>query len=40
MLVHRMAHYGSLIERRYGEGFLIRGTMEADTPLQVRLSSF
>jgi len=40
MLVHRMAHYGSLIERRYGEGFLIRGTMEVDTPLQVRFSSF
>jgi len=40
MLVHRMAHYGSLIQRRYGEGFLIRGTMEVDTPLQVQYSTF
>jgi len=40
MLVHRMAHYGSLIQAKYGEGFLIRGTMQVDNPLGVHFSSF
>ena len=39
-LVHRMAYYGSLIQRQYGEGFLIRGKMEVENPLQVCFSSF
>jgi bacillithiol biosynthesis deacetylase BshB1 len=40
MLTHRMAHYGSLIGKKYGEGFLIRGKMEIENPLQVNFSSF
>lgn len=39
-LVHRMAYYGSLIGRQYGEGFLIRGRMEVENPLEVKFSSF
>jgi hypothetical protein len=39
-LVHRMAYYGSRIRKRYGEGFLIRGQMEVENPLQVRFLSF
>ncbi len=39
-LVHRMAYYGSLIGKQYGEGFLIRGRMEVDNPLEVKFSSF
>jgi len=39
-LVHRMAYYGSLIQRRYGEGFLIRGKLEMEDPLAARFSSF
>jgi bacillithiol biosynthesis deacetylase BshB1 len=39
-LVHRMAYYGSLIQRRYGEGFLIRGKLELDDPLEARFLSF
>jgi len=40
MLVHRMAYYGSLIGKQYGEGFLIRGRMEVENPLEVKFSSF
>ena len=39
-LVHRMAYYGSLIGKQYGEGFLIRGRMEVENPLEVKFSSF
>lgn len=39
-LVHRMAYYGSLIQSRYGEGFLIRGQLELDHPLSARFESF
>lgn len=39
-LVHRMAYYGSLIGKKYGEGFLIRGAMEVDDPLKVKFSTF
>ncbi len=40
LLVHRMAHYGAKIGKQYGEGFLIRGQMEAETPLDVRFATF
>jgi bacillithiol biosynthesis deacetylase BshB1 len=40
MLVHRMAYYGSLIRKQYGEGFLIRGVMEVGNPLDVVFQSF
>ncbi len=36
----RMAYYGSLIGKKYGEAFLIRGRMEVDSPLDVNFSSF
>lgn len=39
-LVHRMAYYGSLIQKQYGEGFLIRGKLEVENPLDVTFSSF
>jgi bacillithiol biosynthesis deacetylase BshB1 len=39
-LVNRMAYYGSLIKKRYGEAFLIRGAMEVDNPFEVQFSSF
>jgi bacillithiol biosynthesis deacetylase BshB1 len=39
-LEHRMAYYGSLIQSRYGEGFLIRGQLEMDHPLSARFLSF
>jgi len=39
-LQSRMAHLGAQIGCRYGEGFLIRGHMAVDDPLQVRFSSF
>lgn len=40
MLIHRMGHYGALIQSRYGEGFLIRGTLQVDDPLDARFLSF
>jgi len=40
LLRSRMAHYGSLIRKTYGEGFLIRGRLEAADPLELRFSSF
>jgi bacillithiol biosynthesis deacetylase BshB1 len=40
MLAHRMGHYGSLIGVRYGEGFLIRGRIKVEHPLEVDFSSF
>jgi bacillithiol biosynthesis deacetylase BshB1 len=40
MLVHRMAYYGSLIGKQYGEGFLIRGMMEVENPLNLWFASF
>jgi bacillithiol biosynthesis deacetylase BshB1 len=39
-LVHRMAYYGSLIQKQYGEGFLVRGTLEVHDPLEARFVSF
>lgn len=39
-VVHRCAYYGSLIGKKYGEGFLIRGQLEVVDPLQVMFSSF
>jgi bacillithiol biosynthesis deacetylase BshB1 len=39
-LVHRMAYYGSLIQRQYGEGFLIRGQLEMKDPLSALFTSF
>ncbi|MFP3895644.1 MAG: bacillithiol biosynthesis deacetylase BshB1 [Anaerolineales bacterium] len=39
-LRHRMAYYGSLVGKKYGEGFLIRGVLEAPDPLGMTFSSF
>jgi len=39
-LVYRMAYYGSQIGKQYGEGFLIRGKIEIENPLEVIFSSF
>jgi bacillithiol biosynthesis deacetylase BshB1 len=39
-IVHRMGYYGSLIGKQYGEGFLVRGRMEVENPLEVTFSSF
>jgi bacillithiol biosynthesis deacetylase BshB1 len=39
-LVHQMAYYGSLIQTKYGEGFLIRGQLEMDHPLSAQFLSF
>jgi len=36
----RMAHYGSLIGTRYGEGFLIRDRLAVEDPLSLNFSSF
>ena len=36
----RMAHHGSLIRKKYGEGFLIRGRITLDDPLDLSFSSF
>jgi bacillithiol biosynthesis deacetylase BshB1 len=36
----RCAYYGSLIDARYGEGFVIRGRMRAADPLQVDFRTF
>jgi bacillithiol biosynthesis deacetylase BshB1 len=37
---NRMGYYGSLIGVRYGEGFLIRGRLQIDNPLQANFYSF
>jgi len=40
-LIHsRMGYHGSLIGKRYGEGFLIRGHLEVKDPLELKFSSF
>jgi hypothetical protein len=39
-LQSRMAHHGAQIGTRYGEGFLIRGRMSVEDPLDVSFSSF
>jgi bacillithiol biosynthesis deacetylase BshB1 len=39
-LAHRMGYYGSLIGARYGEGFLIRGRIRVENPLEVDFYSF
>ena len=36
----RMAYYGSLIGKRYGEAFLIRGRLAVEDPLSLNFSSF
>ena len=36
----RMAYYGSLIGKRYGEGFLIRGKLEVEDPIALEFRSF
>jgi bacillithiol biosynthesis deacetylase BshB1 len=36
----RMAHYGAMIRRKYGEGFLVRGRLQVDDPLELSFSSF
>jgi bacillithiol biosynthesis deacetylase BshB1 len=36
----RMAHFGSQIRCKYGEGFLIRGHLEVDNPLDLTFESF
>jgi bacillithiol biosynthesis deacetylase BshB1 len=36
----RMAHYGSRIRSKYGEGFLIRGQLEVANPLDLTFESF
>jgi len=36
----RCAYYGSLIGVRYGEGFVIRGRLRADDPLQLDFRTF
>lgn len=36
----RMAYYGSLIGKEYGEGFLVRGKIEVGNPLELNFSSF
>ncbi len=39
-LTSRMAYYGSLIGRKYGEGFLVKGHIEVEDPLSLIYSSF
>jgi bacillithiol biosynthesis deacetylase BshB1 len=39
MLESRMAYYGSRIGRRYGEPYLIFGTLELESPLEARFAS-
>ena len=36
----RMAHFGSLIRCKYGEGFLIRGQLEVENPLDLLFETF
>jgi len=36
----RAAYFGSLIDVRYGEGFLIRGRLEVEDPLSLRFKTF
>ncbi len=36
----RMAYYGSLIGKEYGEGFLIRGVLEVEDPFSLNFASF
>ncbi len=40
VIVGRMTHWGSAIGVEYGEGFLIRGVMRVENPLEVEFSSF
>lgn len=39
-LQYRAGYYGSLIGVQYGEGFLIRGRMAVDDPMQVSFATF
>lgn len=36
----RMAHFGSRIRSKFGEGFLIRGRLEVENPLDLMFESF
>jgi bacillithiol biosynthesis deacetylase BshB1 len=40
MLRARMGRYGALVGARYGEGFLIRGRLQVENPLQADFFSF
>jgi bacillithiol biosynthesis deacetylase BshB1 len=40
MIRSRMAYYGTRIGRQYGEGFLARGCVEAEHPLEMRFVTF
>lgn len=40
VIVSRMTHWGSAVGVEYGEGFLIRGVMRVENPLDVEFSSF
>jgi len=40
LLRSRMMHYGALIRKRYGEGFLIRGRLEVEDPMTLKYFSF
>lgn len=40
MQKNRMGYYGSLIGAQYGEGFLIRGRLQVENPLQADFFSF
>ncbi len=39
-LEHRMAYYGSLIGKKYGEGFMVRGRVSVEDPMTVSFSTF
>ena len=40
LLRSRMAHFGSRIRCKYGEGFLIRGELEVENPLDLLFETF
>lgn len=40
LLRSRMMHYGALIRKRYGEGFLIRGRLEVEDPMTLKYFTF
>lgn len=39
-LRHRMGYYGSLIGVQYGEGFLVRGRLAVEDPMQLAFATF
>jgi bacillithiol biosynthesis deacetylase BshB1 len=40
MIAHRMGYYGSLVRVQYGEGFLVRGRIKVENPLDVDFVSY